>query len=583
MECAAEVRRAYLSLKPEAVAVELPQTLSSYFLHGVSRLPDLSVVRISQTQENKEPLLFMVEPCDGCMEGLRSALDDKKAAYCIDLDLSDYPEYQEPFPDPYSFHQIGLKGYYEAYLSAGSAPKGQLDLMREEQMARRLKELSLSHDSILFVCGMTHLEGVRSLLHKSSFATYLPAIRERVELCTLTEKAAREVMAEYGWITNTYEEHREQLEVLPDRQKALFALYKEAIKPYEARAAVHFPVHQLRNLMKFGRNYSLLGGKLTPSLFQLLTAAKGCVSHAYAYEVWELATNTPSLKNIDGLEALDLTIEQVWGHSKIIRFHLAPPGRKPFAFLPRRKDRPNFQFEPLSPFGICSYPPEDLKVEKFGDFLQKKALNLLSEEGARTIPFSTSLEDGIDMKETLRHFATKTLYVKTKGKPPGGVSSVVVVFDEDSRPDDPSFQPQFPWQVTWIGEHSQESDMAFYATPLKQDLIGPGISRCRYGGFMLSSPPRRLFDIWSDPSYKELASKAEILLAAAIDYAVKPVIVYVAAKPPKEKIKHLAQWYGKKIAYIPIGQLSAIELERLRTFHVLDGHKRREGAEEYIV
>lgn len=582
MECAAEVRRAYLALKPEAVAVELPQTLSSYFLHGVSRLPDLSVVRMSQ--EKKDPLTIMIEPCDGCMEGLRSALDDKKAAYCIDLDVSDYPEYQEPFPDPYSFHKIGLQGYYEAYLAAGgTTEKGQLDQMREEQMARRLKELSLTHDSILFVCGMAHLERIRKLLHKSSFATHLPAERERVELCTLTEKAAREVMAEYGWLTSYYEAQREQLEAIPDRQRALFELYKKAIKPYEARAAVHFPVHQLSNLMKFGRNYALIGERLTPSLFQLLTAAKGCVSHAYAYEVWELATNTPFLKNIDGLEALDLTIEQVWGHSKIIRFHLAPPSRKPFGFLPRRKDRPNFQFEPTSPFGICSYPPEDVKVEKFGDFLHKKALNLLSEQGARTIPFSTSLEDGIDMKETLRHFATRALYVKTKGKPPGGVSSVVMIFDEDSRPDDPSFQPQYPWQVTWIGEHSQESDMAFYATPLKQELIGPGISRCRYGGFMLSSPPRRLFDIWSDPAYKELTSKAEMLLAAAIDYAVKPVIVYVAAKPPKEKIKHLAQWYGKKIAYIPIGQLSAIELERLRTFHVLDGHSRRQGAEEYIV
>ena len=47
------------------------------------------------------------------------------------------------------------------------------------------------------------------------------------------------------------------------------------------------------------------------------------------------------------------------------------------------------------------------------------------------MPFASSLEDGIDTSETIRHWPEKKLYVKVQGKPPGGVGSMVVIFDED--------------------------------------------------------------------------------------------------------------------------------------------------------
>ncbi len=80
--------------------------------------------------------------------------------------------------------------------------------------------------------------------------------------------------------------------------------------------------------MKFARNYSLITGQLMPDLYQMLTAAKGCVDHNYAYEVWELATTIP----IDAMwtdlpESISRSID-VWGHSKIIRFHLKQPEQK---------------------------------------------------------------------------------------------------------------------------------------------------------------------------------------------------------------------------------------------------------------
>ena len=98
----------------------------------------------------------------------------------------------------------------------------------------------------------------------------------------------------------------------------------------------------------------------------------------------------------------------------------------------------------------------------------------------------------------------------------------------------------------------------------------------------MSYPPRRMYDVWHDPDYEGCRTKAEVLLMAAIDYAVKPLISYVGSKPPRSQLKSYARRFGKKIVYIPIGQLSPVTLNKIRAFHVLDGYDKREMADEYI-
>lgn len=578
LEMAEAVHAAFNEIQPDCVAVELAETMELKLLHAASRLPDLSVV-IAHDKDN-EPLYYLVEPCDAAFEGLRLALENGLSAHCIDLDLDDYPDTHEPMPDSYAVRRIGLKAYYEAYLKTAPTPISQ-DSKREEHMAKRLKELSYRHEKVFFVGGMHHIARIFEALSWNSFPHHDSAVRSAVDIATLTEDSARQVMAECGWICSAWESKRYTPEN-PDRQKLWFGLLKQSGLNYHKSTGNEFPSYNLRNILKFSRNWALLTGRLLPDLYQILTSSKGCVDSNYAYETWKLATEYPYLKNIDGLAALNLTAEQVWGHSKRLRFQLKLQNPKSQTFKRRKKDRTDIKFTPPGPFSICSYPPEDIAIENFGNFLKKKATQLLSEEGARSLPFSTSLEDGVDMRETTRHFAEKKLYVKTKGKPPGGVGSVVMIFDEDQEEEGKPYQEKYPWKTTWIGEHAQESDMAFYATPTSDNVVGPGISRCEYGGFMMSYPPRRMMDVWNDPDYWELKTKAEVLLVAAIDYAVKPMIVYVASKPPRSQIKSYAARFGKKVVFIPISQLSPVTLNKLRGFHVLDGHSKRDIAGEYI-
>ncbi|KAF3363217.1 Uncharacterized protein PHSC3_000233 [Chlamydiales bacterium STE3] len=589
METAVEVCRAFKKIQPTCIAVELAETMEPQLLRAASRLPDLSI--IAAEKRNHQSIYYLAEPCDASFEGLRLALDHQIPAHCIDLDIDYYPDLDEVLPDPYSLFKIGLKEYYNLYYESIKRQKKQRtisDRNREIYMAKRLKELCLMHEKVLFIGGMFHIESIFQYMDQSAFPQLKHASRDEVLIATLTQASSREVMQEWGWISKSYEEARQDFfssstnDFILDRQKLLFQLLKQATPNYQTNTGNAFFGYQLRNTMKFARNYALVTSRLLPDFFQLLSAAKGCVDHNFAYEVWNLATEYPYLKNIEGLDELPLTIEELWGNSKKIQFHLRQPSRKKMLASFQKRDKSTIKLYPPGPFTICSYQPEDLIVERFGDFLKKKGTQLLTEEAAKTGPFSSSIEDGIDTRETIRHWAEKKLYVKINGKPPGAVGSVVVIFNEDSPKENEPYAEKYPWYTTWIGEHTQESDMAFYATSMLDKVIGPGISRCEYGGFMMSYPPRRLRDVWSDSDYRDCRTKAEVLLVAAIDYAVKPLVVYVASHPPRSLIKSFARRFGKKIVYIPIGQLSPVTLNKLRVFHVLDGKERRDIAGEYI-
>jgi hypothetical protein len=249
---------------------------------------------------------------------------------------------------------------------------------------------------------------------------------------------------------------------------------------------------------------------------------------------------------------------------------------RPSALKRRKKEQyPGEWAEQLNGTAICSYPPEDLVIENYGRFLKSKAKSFVSEERERTEPFTTSLLDGIDLRETIRNWHEKKIYVRHQERLSGEVGSVVVIFDEDR-------DSHYEYLTTWLGEHQNESDMAFYATYPFENLVGPGIGRAEYGGFLMTLPPRRMFDVWSDPDYDFAETKAERLLMAGIDYSVEKLVVYVAAKPPRSVFRSIAARMGQKILYIPIGQLSPTKLKKLRVVHVLDGYDRRSQAKDYI-
>ena len=65
-----------------------------------------------------------------------------------------------------------------------------------------------------------------------------------------------------------------------------------------------------------------------------------------------------------------------------------------------------------NPFGMCSWLPEDDVIERFKTRVIERAKTIVGMDLARSEKFTTSLKDGLDVRETLRHFYDNDIYVK---------------------------------------------------------------------------------------------------------------------------------------------------------------------------
>ena len=593
----------------------------------MSRLPELSVI-VCQTG-SEDALYLPIEPIDAGVEALRSALQTGAIPALVDLDVEGYGEYRDSLPDTYAVLRIGAAAFYEAVHRA-QLPRDRLDPQREAAMAYHLQRLRETHGGpVLLVCGMAHAQAVIEQVERPQGIPFARPRQPDAALFNLHPDCLPEVLALAPAVEAVYELLRDgPLEPEPpaplerpsgrrvgpfrilegsgslaggeymsllrraarrsgaplDRLRLQSAFFDLAIGSWQERTGETLRPWQREVFARFARNLSLLSGRLVADPYDTLLAVRGVGDENLLYEAHQLLMNYPWQREPSDMPSVSISAEELDLESRRLRIRprLRQPKRRLFPVRTRRdKERyPGEWLEGFDESGLCSYPPEDLVIEGYARFLRKKGKALLSEENVRVEPFRTSLLDGIDMRETLRHWASeRRIYVRERGRVHGEVGSIVLIFDEDA---DQGSEERFPYRMTWLGEHAQESDMAFYSTSPGQGIQGPGISRCQYGGFLMSYPPRRLDDVWSDPDYSAARCKSEVLLLAALDYSEERVIVYVASRPPSSILRALATRLDRKIVYIPIGTLSADSLRSLRTFHVLAGRSKREVARDYI-
>jgi hypothetical protein len=584
MEFALEVRRQFEQFLPDHVAVEYPPTLEEKILKGINRLPLISVVHYRE--DDGTFIYLLIEPTDGQVEAMRLALADNIPVHFIDRDSEGYPIDRSPMPDPYALARIGHYRYCMAYLNAHSYNKNSTgDTLREKTMAFHLQKLDRKGEKVLFVGGLYHLPGILNMLEHPLVEVIGKKHRQGVGLSHLHEESSREILTEMPFLAAEYELFRSGNDEEPDRLKVNSGLIKTAEEMYWKNDKEELSLIQKRIFNRFARNYAFLSGGLTPNFYQLIVAARGAVNDNFAYEVWDKGSHYPWQTDNPGIPVLRLKGEDLFLGQKKIQFHRRiKTFRRRLVPMPvkkkKREKTPGEWKKGFKGFSICSYPPEDIVVEGYGRHVMKRALEIKSEENSKIIPFESSMMDGIDIRHTIREYPSNKIYVKENRPIRGKVGSVVVIFDPDFPVKDG--KEDFPWRVTWLGEHDQESDMSFYSTPAGAVMDGPGISRCQYGGFMLTYPPMRVFDIWRDPYFNMARNKPERLLMAAIDYCVEKHVVYVAKEPPSGWCRSIGARHGKKIIYIPIGTFSPVSLKKIRQFHVLDGHHIRKYAHQFI-
>jgi len=586
-EFAVALHRLIRSLNPDCVCVELPHALRAEISAGLRQLPRHSVV-LFETAESENSLIIL-EGSDGIQEAARSALELDIPLRFVDPLSSRYPLFMDRVADSFLVDKIGQKTFIEKVLSnAAQRTNDPENDAREAFMASKIQEATAAHEKVLFVGGLAHVPGLAERLSERQALPLVKTGVKAAQLAPLHPDSLKKGFTDIPRITEMFERWRVHPDGPPpaNRHELILRLMEEAAGYYARETHDTVPDYVRVTWAKFLRKWLKTKALLLPDLYHLVAAARAAMDEDFAYHVHEYLADYEWTNDPFDPSAVLLDEDSLMFHGHKIVLHkklrtLFPTARKyrlQAVGSAKWKEHLRRKWETADPneVDICSYPPEDVEVERWGGALMRHANHILHTAQHESEPFVADFGEGPDIRETLRRFYENRLYVKTADQGGMEFGSVVVIFDEDER------TVNCPFQMTWLGEHSQESDMAFYSTLPGAQIVGPGISRMEHGGFVLSYPPMRMFDIWIDPSFDFVSTRYERLLVAGVAYSEKPGIVYVARKPPAARWKKLAKSMGKRIIYIPLGSLNPLHVKRMRTFHMLQNKGVRNYAHDFL-
>ena len=601
-DLAQEVRETLISAHYDCLALPLPPSAEEPVESAVGQLPQIHLVMIPEPDhDGRATLSFIpVDPCQPIIMGLRVAMTEGISRAYVDREVQVFEPDPFPAPDPFALKQLRLDQFAAALLPAVPSPaETSQRRARINWMAFRLHELELDYRAILCLCPLADWPWLREAYQERRDYARPDTPVGRPRVYSVTPKSLYFVLGELPFITGLYEQRREA--VRSDRMLSVDGI-KELL--LEARSNFEAQHHQgparttpllFQQFLQYVRNLALLDRRLTPDLYTLITAAKQLVGDAFAIALLEAAQRYPYQPDeevgspqvgagIGQLEFPDGTVSQAKN-----RLHGPPLVWRTLTLRPRPSLRRRRQWGlQWNPFRQCSWPPEDSRIESFTSHVREQAKAILGADLARIEKFTTSVKDGVDLRETLRRWpeslrgrrssqrSRMDLYVKEIPPARGRVEVVVFLFESSADPE------RFSWQATWYAEHAQESTLCFFATPFQESMIGPGIGQSEYGGALFLFPPRPIPDIWTDSTLNFASSLDERLVAGALLHSHERYVALVSPTPPRLRWRQIARRFGKRLVFIPLHRFSGQTVDRLRRFHVLNGHEIRSYAARFI-
>ena len=452
-------------------------------------------------------------------------------------------------------------------------------------MAARLRSLEQRHQSILFACSVLDWPWIREAYQEQLEPTAEDDAVEEPEVYAPDERTLIFLLGELPFITGLYERARAELEaddnLSIDGVKEMLLAARDQYKSELGRRARPITPHMLRTYLKYVRNLSLIERRMTPDLYTLVVAAKQTAGDQFALALAETARCYPYIGETPwGGCSLGIGKGRFPDGSTLRLFNRLPGIPQCWRSLelqkrPEKKEVDRWQMR-WNPYTHCSWPPEDELIEGFRTHVQDRAKAILGADLARSEKFTSSIKDGIDIRETLRNWHTGDLYVKVIPPSRGNLDCVVMLFDSPADPRD------YPWRTTWFAEHAEESTLALYATDFTKELVGPGIGLATYGGAMFLYPPRPIPDIWTDPRLDFADTLEERLLGAACLHSEHAHIALLSPGPPGAGWRKLGRRFGKKWLHLPLAKFSASKVQQLRMVHVLNGRHVRSYASDFI-
>ncbi len=603
---AIEVRRVMLNNEFDCVAVPLPPSFQWNVETAINDLPIITIVAQEESDsfatktwtgefdedidddDIHEPRVFSyvpIDPCQPVIAAIRIAMQEHIPRAFVDMETAEFLPLTASLPDPYALKTVPIEQFSAAVLPAiPRLPEGQ-PRDRVVAMANRLRELEQKSKSVLFVCSITDWPWVREAYHEQTERTEEDDEVNETEIFSTSADTNTFLLGELPFITGLYETARAELDddenLSIDGIKELLLAARTEYKNELGRRARHITPKMLSTYLKYVRNLSLIERRMTPDLYTLVRSAQQIAGDEFAIRVAEVAKTYPfddllPYKSI----RMGITYAMLPNHDLATMKSRLPgnPIRWRTCELnprPLKIDQRRWQMR-WDPHRQCSWPPEDIAIEKFRTHVKDTALAMLGADLARSEKFSTSLKDGLDIRETLRNWHTGDLYVKVLPPTRGNLDCVLMFFDSPADPRD------YPWRITWMAEHHDESTLALFATDFRDELVGPGIGQASYGGAMFLFPPRPIPDVWRDPRLDFADTLEERLLAAACFHSNERHIAILSEAVPGAGWRRLAKKYGKKLIHIPMRRFSQGLLLQLRILHVLNGQEVRSFAAHFI-
>ena len=516
---------------------------------------------------------------------LRVAAGEHIPIRFIDLETSQFQPHSAALPDAYALKKVRWDRFAAAMLPAIPRPgEGQL-LERIRHMAQRLRDLERRFQSILCICSVLDWPW----LHESYSDRAAPKMEddlvEETQVFTVDPRTLIFVLGELPFITGLYERARAELEddenLSIDGVKELLVEARDRYRTDMKRRARKLTPLLLSQCLKYLRNLTLIERRLTPDLYSMVIAAKQIAGDQFALHVAETARDY-SCSSFAPFPELRMGIGQArlpdGEMTRMVSRLPGPPVVWRSCQLQRRPERKELEKWQMNwnPFAQCSWPPEDELIENFRAHVFDRARAIMGADLVRTEKFTTSIQDGLDIRETLRHWYDEEIYVKILPPNRSKLDCVVMLFDSPADPRD------YPWRTTWFAEHEDESTLAFFATDFRRELVGPGIGLATYGGALFLFPPVVIRDIWTDRRIDFTETLEERILAAACMHSNCPHIAVLSPLPPGAGWRRLAKRFHKKFVHVPLSQFGDSTIQQLRMAHVLNGKHIRSYAAHFI-
>jgi hypothetical protein len=420
---AQEVARAVSAFRPTVIALEYPAGVQPELEWSLAFWP-APVVSLS------DRTFFPFVPGDSILEGYRIGRASGIEIALVDIHLPQALRAwtSESFPGPelaFAGRALFLQ-VCQALLDAdGETSLG--NQAREAHMAARLAGLMESHERVMWVGGMAHWRNIVQRIRSRNFeAPAVPRLLDsKFRRLRLSPSALYRMTQRLPYLVSAYAANP----LSYDEASAVQSMALRALElDDESEDDPLFdperdsPIDVARSLL-YARNLAMTHDlRERPTFGELLTAAAGTIDAFYAGRLYAIAMEEKSSSVALGLDPLEHEVregyEVYFCRDEIIDAApwLPPRLNERVLTIIQVRKRSSEILKDLpkgkGAKGIWEcYPPDWEQYEEFVNYIMRRA-SVSDPEDARSVPFTSGMRDGLDVRATLRRWTESKVYVR---------------------------------------------------------------------------------------------------------------------------------------------------------------------------